>query len=163
MTKTSIPVSVRQTLLLGLIGAGAVLSLSTVVEARGGPESARPTFEQIDANGDGAVTPDEVRIHMRTRGAERFAQIDTDGNGALSRAELAARAESRADRMLARLDTNTDGEISREELEAHRKDRGGRRGGRGGPDRLFERADADNNGSLSKAEWDAMPTRGARR
>ncbi|MEL6678253.1 MAG: calcium-binding protein, partial [Pseudomonadota bacterium] len=55
--------------------------------------------------------------------AARFAAADTDGDGELSRAELLARAETQVEERRAR-----------------------------GIDRMLERADADDNGTLSLAE-----------
>ena len=51
-----------------------------------------------DANGDGSVTPEEMRTALQARRAERaekrFAKLDADGNGAITRAEFdAARSE----------------------------------------------------------------------
>ncbi|SFI56842.1 EF-hand domain-containing protein [Jannaschia pohangensis] len=142
------------------IAAGA--SLSTMAEARDGGHGRgeHPAFEEIDANGDGAVTREEITAFRTTRGAARFEAADTDGNGSLSAAELTAaaqgRTESRVTRMLERLDTDGDGALSQAEMEAAREGRGqrGDRQGRGGGfERMFERADADDSGSLSAEEW----------
>lgn len=192
-------------------------------------EADRPAFAEIDADGDGAVTREELRIFGTLRGRARFAGIDTDGDGLASRDELlahdATQAGARVDRSIARLDVDGDGLLSAEEAAArpagpragrpearvddrrvqagragprdrgdrdpdgghhgghhgshHGDDRAGhvggrhpdrrgdarddaprdRRGNAGGP-AMFERADADGNGSLSVEEWDAAGRRG---
>lgn len=106
---------------------------------RGGPLSA---FEEMDVNGDGQVTQEEMQAHRQAR----FAQIDTNGDGALSLDELTAngvsKAADRASRMLERFDANGDGVLSAEELPQQR------RGGK-----MFERADANGDGMLSAEEY----------
>ncbi|QXT40955.1 EF-hand domain-containing protein [Gymnodinialimonas ceratoperidinii] len=125
----------------------------------------RMIFSELDTDGNGAVTLEE----LQAVGSNRFSDADTDGSGALSRAELLAqsqeRAETRVDRLLERADADGNGELTAEELETAREE--GRRGGRGhgrghgargehrgpGVERFFERMDADNNGSVSEAEF----------
>lgn len=121
----------------------------------------RMIFEQLDADGNGAVTLEE----LQAAGANRFAAADTNGDGALSRDELLAqgeaRAETRVDRLLERADADDDGHLTQAEMEEARGDRDGdrghgRRGGSGGPnpERMFERLDADGDGSVTEAEFD---------
>ncbi|OAN69818.1 hypothetical protein A8B78_21470 [Jannaschia sp. EhC01] len=130
----------------------------------------RMIFQELDADGSGTVTLEE----MQAAGSNRFAAADTDGDGALSREELlaqgAARMETRVDRLLERADADGDGQLSMAEMEEAREgrrghgrgdhgDRGGRGGrdGRGGPnpERMFERMDADGDGEVTEAEFDA--------
>lgn len=53
-----------------------------------------------DANSDGSVTPDEMRVARQARVAARadagFDRMDADDDGAISRAEFDARREARA-------------------------------------------------------------------
>ena len=166
--------------ILGLaILAGA--SLSTVAEARqhGGE---KPAFTEIDTDGNGEVTQDELRAFGTTRAADRFDAADTNADGKLSVEELAAARDTRvADRitqMVERLDTDGDGMVSKDEMQARADARGenrvrGERGERGGKhrdgqrgghniERMFDRADTDDNGTLNAAEWEAMGQRGQR-
>ncbi|MBO9468301.1 EF-hand domain-containing protein [Tropicibacter sp. R15_0] len=136
---------------------------------KGGP-NAEMLFEQLDANGDGQITKEEVENAPKLR----FEAADTDGDGFLSDAELkaaaekrdAARAARRDDRiakMIERLDADKDGKLSMEEMEA----RGEGRKGKGKGDRalrLFDRADANNDGVLTMEEVEtAMANMGKRK
>lgn len=106
-----------------------------------------PIFERIDANGDGAVTQEEVRAHA----AARFAQADADNDGSLTAQEmLALRGGQRAERMLERHDTDGNGQLSAEELRAASEGRGEKR-----LQRMLNRMDANDDGKLSLAEMNA--------
>ena len=143
-------------LLVAAIAAG--MTLAATAEARDGRGAAfdMPTFEELDANADGGITMDEIEAAMAARAAERFAEADTDGDGALSAEEMLARAsEDRAARMadriadrIEKIDANGDGVLQLEEMQARADDRRGP-----SPDRMFNRADADDNGSLSAEEF----------
>lgn len=90
--------------------------------------------------------------------AQRFRRADADGNGMLSRAE-AETALRRFALHFDAIDVNRDGQISPEEIRAFRRagrTAGATRRGTGGPGAklaaYFERADADGDGVLSRAE-----------
>jgi len=127
------------TIVLSLVAFGASLAY-----AEGGPRGGqRPSFAQIDTNGDGALTLEE----FQNQGQAKFAETDTNGDGQLDVDELTAAAARERGRMIERLmarkDTNGDGMLSYEEMQPRE------------PGRLFERADTDGNGEISQAEWDA--------
>lgn len=136
--------------LVGLIGAG----LAAAALAQGGPMPGgghdRPSFEMLDANGDGAVTVDEVKAMQ----AARFAEHDANGDGLLSReemiaaivAEATARAEKMADRVFTWQDSDGDGLISPAEMPGN-----GMRFGR-----MFHRMDADGDGRVTEDEFQAV-------
>ena len=145
-----------------LLGYGALaltggLMLASVVttdaQARGphGGMMERPSFAELDADGSGEITPEE----MVAQGAARFARMDADGDGKLTAAEIVAasnaRAANRAERMIERLDTDGDGAVSEDELQAARDARAERRHAK-----RFARIDSDGSGGLSPAEFDAM-------
>lgn len=156
----------KTTLLVAAIAAGITLAASGAQARDGhGDRASRmqmPTFEQLDANGDGAVTPDEITAAMQAGASDRFAAADTNGDGGLSVEEMTARADAdraermaeRATRRLEAADTNGDGLLQQSEI-AEAMD--GRRGPN--PDRMFDRADADDNGSLSAEEYAAAAER----
>lgn len=138
--------TLKLSVLTGAIILGSTLIAAPMAYAQGGADRSAPTFEQLDADGDGAVTEAEMQAYR----AARFAEMDADGNGSLSADELTTAAEqrraNRAARMIERVDADGDGELSAEELaEVGNKRRGGG----------FGRMDADNDGSVTKAEFDA--------
>ena len=98
-------------------------------------------FEDIDADADGKITPEEMQAQMLARATARIAErsarmierMDRDGDGKLSAEEMRAgpREGDRFARMLSRLDKDEDGALSREEFEAAREMRGAHRQGDG--------------------------------
>ena len=126
--------------------AGIVLAATSIVAtdamAKGQRHEPRVTFEELDANNDGAVTKEEMQAHRQAR----FAKADTNGDGKLSLEEMQAqsmeRAKKRAAKMLDRHDADKDGFLSEAEMPKPRKS-----------GKFFNRMDADENGSISKQEF----------
>ncbi|MEO1678531.1 MAG: EF-hand domain-containing protein [Pseudomonadota bacterium] len=120
--------------------------------AAGGARGERPAFSEIDANGDGALTRDEMQSFGRARAQARLAAADTNGDGTLTRAELTAvgdaRQSRRLDGLFERHDANGDGALDQAELRTVADSGPGDRG-----DRLFGRADTDGNGTISAEEY----------
>jgi hypothetical protein len=50
----------------------------------------RPTFAELDADGNGSVTEDEFVAPLLEHASEHFAVIDTNDDGVVTEAELAA-------------------------------------------------------------------------
>ena len=135
----------------GLVVALTALAFTAVASPQNpgprGPAGHHPrlNFQAMDANGDGKLTPDEVKAFREAR----FHKQDADGDGKLSRDELIAsmmkgaqaRIERRVDRMLKHRDKDSDGYISLEEAFAGP-----------GADRMFKRLDANGDGALTKEE-----------
>ncbi|MCP3969547.1 MAG: calcium-binding protein [Rhodobacteraceae bacterium] len=125
-------------------------------EGRGGPVM---LLERFDANGDGAVTLEE----MQGAAAARFTEADTNGDGMLSAEEMAAaadaqRAKRQANRIARRIerhDTDGDGMLSLEEVTAAAEGRNFAK--------MFERFDADGDGTISQAELEAAQEQGSGR
>lgn len=126
--------------LMTVIGVAAFALTATAGVAR---EGNRPTFEQIDSNGDGEISGAE----LSAVNAARFAARDTNGDGFLDREELEAAAAKRSavriNRMMRHVDSDGDGQLSQEEIAARRD-----------PARMLSRFDADGSGTLSKAEFE---------
>ena len=109
-------------------------------------------FEEIDANSDGKITPEELAEHR----AARFAEKDTNGDGLLSPEEMAAaaikrvteNAPKRFERMLDRADADGDGMISLAELPGEERSA-----------RMFDRLDSDGDGAISVEEMEKMKKR----
>ena len=125
-------------------------------------------FADLDANKDGFVSADELKAfgdkmhaewakkHADANGAAqpsndrqaRFAEhimtrVDADHDGKISKAEFDAESAT----MFKRMDKNSDGKIASDEMP---KPRGDRFAGR-----LFDRADTDHDGKVTKAEFTA--------
>lgn len=71
---------------------------------------------------------DERRERMQERRKERMAQLDANGDGTLSPEELAAARQQRAEQMHGRFDADGDGKLTAEELGESRMFRRGRAG-----------------------------------
>ena len=107
---------------------------------------------------EGDVTLSEAQA----KSAEMFDKMDVNNDGMINAADRAARQAERFDRM----DGNGDGVISRDEFDARHADRGkhgdgdrkGWRGDRGGGMKMMRMADADKDGSITRAEFDAGVT-----
>lgn len=99
---------------------------------------------------------------------DRFGRLDTDGNGSVTLAEMNAKAADR----FARLDADKDGFVTPAELQARHAKRGGDHAGKGhgrgrdgadhgrhharrDPAERFAARDADKDGRLSLAEFQA--------
>ncbi|MCX7560841.1 EF-hand domain-containing protein [Sulfitobacter sp. F26204] len=162
----------KMVLLAGLIAAGG-MATSGAASAKSNDTSERRAemFKEIDADGSGAITQEELKAHA----AARFATVDTNKDGFLTPDEMRGhRGGKRAEKMLKRHDTNGDGKLDAAELEKAAEGRHGRRAakmmqradtngdgklsleemsGRHDPAKMFERLDADKDGSLSAEEF----------
>lgn len=137
----------KSTVLIAAIAAGLTLmAVDANAAGRDAPRD-KPDFATLDTDGNGALTLEE----LQNAGAVRFAAMDTDGSGALSAAELTAAQEAQmADRvakMIAQMDENDDGELQADEMKPRGRERG--------MERMFEHADADENGEISQEEFEA--------
>lgn len=143
--------------LAAVVAAGLSTASFAHQGGRDGADRQPPfNFAEMDANGDGKVTMEEIAAHR----AAMIARIDADGDGNISADELLAmqeqqarqRAENRAARMIERLDTDKDGKLSVAEMTA-----GSDRGDFGA--KMFSRIDSDNDGAISQEEADAAKAR----
>ena len=111
--------------------------------------SERPDFATLDADGNGALTLEE----LQAQGAARFAAADTNGDGGLSAEELTAQADQRrAERtakMIEQHDENGDGLLQAEEM--------GPKGDR--MEKMFDRMDANDDGTVDADEFAAAGDR----
>lgn len=106
----------------------------------------RPGFDEIDADGDGKITTEEMTMHMQSR----FDGADSDGDDVISREELVRhmmarqteRMGQRADHMIERYDSDGDGALSMQEMRDRRSGR------------MMKRMDLDGDGAVSRAEFE---------
>lgn len=144
------------TILAATAVAGSLAAGAALAHGKGEREGMRrgPDLEQMfgrfDTNGDGTITREE----FDTPREARFAAADSDGDGKLSAEEMLARAQERAkariDAMIATRDTDGDGMLSPDEMPQPRAERRAR---------MFERLDADGDGSVTMAEAEAAMQR----
>ncbi|SHJ71711.1 EF hand [Shimia gijangensis] len=116
----------------------------------GGPRGMMPmmNFEDLDVNGDGKVTQDE----MAAMGKARFDKADANGDGFLDAEEMEAHmiemakeyAPKVSKRMIDKKDADSDGKLSFEEMKPN-----GKR-----TDKMFGRFDTDGDGAISQAEFE---------
>jgi Ca2+-binding EF-hand superfamily protein len=98
-------------------------------------------FQTLDADGDGQITAAELIAHKTAL----FAKADANGDGLLDEAERAAMREAARQRAVADGipgDTNADGNLSLAEFT--------------GNNPIFARADTDGDGTVTRAEFDAL-------
>lgn len=126
-----------------MMGLGATAAMA----AGPGEGRERPTFETLDADGNGEITTADLDA-MRT---ERFAALDTNGDGSVDEAEFVAKAQAdaqeRAAAMFERLDADGDGTLSQDVLQS--RSRGAN------PERMISRLDTDDSGGVSAEEFEA--------
>jgi Ca2+-binding EF-hand superfamily protein len=120
------------------------------------PAERKDAILRADANKDGAVTLEELAARPRQFFVRRieveFKALDADGDGKLTKAEVdAARGKPM---LLLIADANKDGVVTKEELAKAFAGRGGQVS-----DRVFEALDADKDGKIGAAEWQAAGER----
>ena len=132
----------KSTTFISAIVLAAVAVTGTTALAKGPRDRAPVTFQELDANGDGQITKEEMEAHR----AQKFTTADADGDGKLSLEEMQASAQKNANdrvsKMFEKFDADKDGFLSKDELPKPRKG-----------DKMFDRIDADGNGSVSEQEF----------
>ena len=115
-----------------------------------------PSFEELDADGDGSVSMDEANSFLDAMIAEQ----DSDGDGSISAEEfknaiLSQHLEmiaKRSERMFNWLDDNDDGVLSKDEIVSASRF-----------EKMFERLDSDDDGMISKEEFEEMKSKRGKR
>lgn len=109
-------------------------------------------FAEIDVDGDGKITREEVDAHRKAviegLDADKDGMISKDEATAFMTAKMQEHVTTMVDRQFTMRDLDGDGKISAVEMlvpPAH--------------DRMFDRADADGDGAVSAEEAEAMRTR----
>ena len=136
------------TVLLAGTGAVALTAFGQAGPGRGhGPQM---NLEQVDINGDGNISLDEINADR----SARFASADANGDGGLTldeftsarEAEREARQAERMTKHFERLDADGDGIVTLAEQDAFAAER---------TEKMFQRVDSNDDGVISEAERDA--------
>ncbi len=95
----------KRTLLLSMIAAGLLTSPLAFAEGGkdGGPDGKHhkgQMMEEVDTNGDGAISKEE----FMSKHEEHFSKVDADGDGSLSKEEMKASWDARKEKMKERRD-----------------------------------------------------------
>lgn len=145
---------------------------------RGGSRGAHGRMMAADTDQDGRISRAEAQA-AQAKAGERFEAMDFNKDGYLDRADMQARVAQQRGAFFAGADGNKDGRLSRDEFAVEHGARNAQRqqkwaerraaSGKKGPARpapsveqqvkrataMFDRMDADNNGTLTRAEFDA--------
>ena len=134
-----------KTLNVAFISACFALNSGCMMAARAVAQQRQPdpskVFESADTNGDGVITKEE----FHTARERLFARLDRNGDGYIDKDDMSGRlagrqkAQERLAELVTQLDKDGDGRVSRSEFVD-------------GATPLFDRADTDHNGELSKDE-----------
>ena len=157
----------KKQITLGL-SIAALLSAGSAFAAPG--QATGQGRAKVDADGNGTITRAEAQASATTR----FARMDVNKDGKIDQADRQLRRETMKTRMFERLDTDKNGQLTKAEFNAgsghggrgkrvatndqddagvaHRGRGHGRRGGMMGMGRM---ADADSNGAITQAEFQA--------
>jgi len=108
------------------------------------PAERRQAFlDRFDADGDGRIDEGERQAARDSFRSEVSSRVDTNGDGKIDESERAAAQEAARSKVVDRYDTDGDGQLTPSERAAARK----------------ERADLNNDGSLSRRELDRAENR----
>lgn len=124
------------------LNTGCMMAARAVTQRQ--PDPTR-IFDSADTNGDGVITREE--FHAARERA--FTRLDRNGDGYIDKDDAPMRpgarhaAKDRLAQLVAQLDEDGDGRISQTEFVD-------------GPTPLFDRADTDHNGELSREEVAAI-------
>jgi Ca2+-binding EF-hand superfamily protein len=128
-----------------LFGACLALNSGCVMAARQRQPDPSKIFDSADTNGDGVITREEFHA-ARER---LFVRLDRNGDGYIDKDDMSGRlagrqrAQERLAELITQLDKDGDGRVSKAEFVD-------------GSTPLFDRADTDHNGELSKEEVAAI-------
>ncbi len=124
------------------LNTGCMMAARAVTQRKPDPTK---IFDAADTNGDGVIT----RKEFLAARASAFVRLDRNGDGYIDKDDLPSRlvgrgnAQQRLTQLVTQLDKDGDGRVSKAEFVE-------------GPTPLFDRADTDHNGELSRDEVAAI-------
>jgi hypothetical protein len=134
---------------LAILGACIALNSGCMMAARAVAQQRQPDpsriFDSADTNGDGVIT----RAEYHAARERMFVRLDRNGDGYIDKDDMSGRlagrqkAQERLAQLVTQLDKDGDGRVSKAEFVD-------------GPTPLFDGADTDHNGELSKDEVAAI-------
>ena len=107
----------KSVILLTALGLASATLAIAAPEGRGHGQGLRAA----DTNGDGMISREEAKAFPRL--SQHFDQIDADKNGLISPEEMKAAHQARRNAAFDKLDANKDGVLSRDEFNAGRTHR----------------------------------------
>ena len=107
----------KSVILLTALGLASATLAIAAPEGRGHGQGLRAA----DTNGDGMISREEAKAFPRL--SQHFDQIDADKNGLISPEEMKAAHQARRNAAFDKLDANKDGVLSRDEFNAGRMHR----------------------------------------
>ena len=126
INKTAIVLVATGVIGLGAIGATVIPAMAKHHGENYGDKQAK--LKEMDTNGDGAVSLDELTAYTATEVKTKFAKIDANGDGAISLDESTAAATAKIEKKFAKMDADGDGKVTKDELKAlKRKGKKGKR------------------------------------
>ena len=138
---------------------GAVLMLPAAVSA----QSMDGEFEQIDANGDGYISAEELDVSQRDtldeQNSKTMSMLDKNGDGSVSMSEYTEfyssiskeKSKQELESNFKALDTNNDGELDVEELKSFRESTFDTTN-----QTIIDSLDTDKDGKISREEFEAF-------
>lgn len=149
-------------LTLPLLAVVTALGLSaTTADARGENRAILPSFEELDTNQSGSITLEDMQAHFAGRVAARQDQViarlmeNADADGKLDAEGLRRGLEALRNEQRAALGERRRGHEHGQRANAPEQGEMGAR--------MFQRIDANNDGVIDAAEYEAFTTRMAER
>ncbi len=166
LNKTAITLVATGVIGLGAIGATVIPAMAKHHGEHHGKNygDKKAKFAEMDTNGDGAVSLDELTANATAKIQERFTKMDTNGDGQVTEDELTSRKDKGKKGKKGKyggkhggkyggimsfdsLDANDDGTVALDELTAYAQE-------------IFTKMDADGDGQVTKDEIKSAKRKG---
>ncbi len=88
----------KSRIIVPLLGAAALALSATAALAKNCDHGKRPSFEDLDTDKNGALTPDEFTAGAQARASQKFDKLDANKDGVVTQDEVAAMKEQHLQR-----------------------------------------------------------------